>query len=303
VRKIGQSVKQNIKNNHMARTVSDIQVSIQNELVANFAAIGLTIDPTKWSKRNILRLLCFTFATVSNYLEQLMDVLNLSIQTTASQAAAASPLWIQAQMLLFQYSATNPQILQLINTVPQYPVIDTTLRIITACSVTSVTPNDVTIKVAKGSPFAALSSPELAAAQGFINLKGSAGINYIVASKDSDKIYVNANIYYQGQYSAVIQTNVIAALNLFLQNLSVNNFDGSLKMTDLEATIRNVIGVNDVVLLNVRGREDTSIFSAGIDLILNQTTILRLWQTVAGYVGQENTSGKTFADSLNFIAE
>jgi hypothetical protein len=287
----------------MARSISTIQTALEATLVANFAAIGITLDTTKWSKRNIMRLFCFSFASVSAYLEQLMDALKLQIETIASQAAAASPLWIQAQMFLFQYSSTAPQVLQLINTVPQYPVVDPTLRIITACSVTSITPNEVAIKIAKGSPFEALSGPELSSAQGFINLIGSAGIKYTAISLSSDKIYINANIYYQGQYSSVISTNVIAALNLFLQNLSLTNFDGSVKMTDIESTVRSVAGVNDVVLINVRCREDTATFSAGIDLVKDQSVILRLWQTIAGYASGETTGGYTFANSLNFIAE
>lgn len=287
----------------MARTVSTIQTSIESELVTNFANIGITLDTSKWSKRNILRLLCFTFATVAAYIEQLMDALKLQIETTASQSAAAAPLWIQAKMFLFQYSSTTPQVLQLINTIPQYPIENAIFRIITACSVTSVTPNEVTIKVAKESPFQALTNDEISAAQGYINLIGTAGIVYSIVSKSSDKLYVRANIYFQGQYSSVIQTNVISALHDFLQNISLSNFNGSVKMADLEATIRTVEGVNDVVLVDVRGREDTSNFAAGIDLIKDQTVILRMWSTVAGYATEETTSGKTFADSLNFIAE
>ena len=261
----------------MARSVDTINTQIIAQLVANMATIGVTIDPNIWSKRNMLRQLCYSFATVCAYLEQLMDILKASIETTASQSAAASSLWVQAKMFLFQYSATNPQILQLINIVPQYPVIDPTLRIITACSVTSTNPNDVTIKVAKGNPFVALDpSTELAAAQGYINQLGTAGINYNVVSLNSDKLYVNADIWYQGQYSTVISANVIAALDNFLQNLSQTNFDGSLKMTDLENVIRTVPGVNDVVLKNVRGRADVDLFAAGIDLILNSTTVIRL---------------------------
>jgi len=288
----------------MARTVAAVQTQIETELVAAFAAVNVTIDPTKWSKRNMMRLFCYIFAVCTAYLEQLMDTLKTSLEETASQSAAASPLWIQAQMFLFQYSATDPQVIQLINTVPQYPVVDSTLRIITACSVTSTTPNEVTIKVAKSDPFQALTAlTELAAAQGYINYLGTTGINYTVVSLDADRIYVDANIYYQGQYSSVIQANVIAAIDAFLQNLSITNFDGSLKMTDLENIIRNVQGVNDVVLVNVRGRAAADPFSNGIDLILNQKVVQRLWNTVAGYCIQEDTVGETFADTLNFVVE
>lgn len=289
----------------MARSVSDIQTQIQTTLVANFATIGITIDTTAWSKRNMLRLLCFIFATCTAYLEQLMDTLKLSLEVTASQSAAASPLWIQAQMFNFQYSATNPQVLALVNTIPVYPAIDSTLKIITACSVTSTTPNVVTIKATKtvSGAFSPLDAPQIAAAQGYINILGSAGINYTIISLNSDKIMINANIYYSGQYSAVIVANVQTAINTFLSNLSVTNFNGAVKMSDIEQVIRAVQGVNDVQLLNVRGREDTTSYASGIDLIFNSQTLLRQYNSIAGYVATETTTGHTLTDTLTFIAE
>lgn len=292
----------------MARTTEQINTQIVSTLVAQFAAINITIDPTKWSKRNIMRLFCYTFAVCTAYLEQLSDSLRTSIEDTASKAAAANALWIQLKMFEFQYSATDPQVLQLIDTIPQYPVVDETLRIITACSVTSTAPNQVTIKVASGeanetTPFFKLDSTQVAAAQSYINLLGTAGIQYTVVSLDPDKLYIDADIYYSGQYSAVISANVISSIVSFLHTLSITNFNGALKMTDLENLIRNVEGVNDVVLNNVRIRENTAVFAAGVDLILNRTVLQRLWNPIAGYIEEETTSGKTFADSLNFIAE
>jgi len=293
----------------MARSVATIQTQIQTQLVANLAAVGITLDTTQWSKRSILRALCNTFAVCAAFIEQLMDVLQLSIETTVSQAAAPSATWLQLKMFLFQYSSTNPQILQLINTVIQYPVIDATLQIITGCSVTSSVSNEVVIKVAKGNPFVALASGELSAAQGYVNEFGAAGIKYTVVSLNSDKIYINANIYYKGQYSAVIQANVIAALNTFLQNIATTNLttnlstNGAVKISDIESTIRSVTGVNDVVLLNVSARPDSAVFSASVNLVLNQTLLSRQLLPIAGYTVQETTTGKTFADSLNFIPQ
>ena len=293
----------------MARSVAQIQNQIQTQLVANLAAVGITLDTTQWSKRNIFRVLCFTFAVCGAFIEQLMDVLQLSIETTVSQAAAPSATWLQLKMFLFQYSATNPQILQLINTVIQYPVVDATLQIITGCSVTSSVSNEVVIKVAKGNPFVALASGELSAAQGYVNELGASGIKYTVVSLNSDKIYINANIYYNGQYSAVIKANVIAALNAFLQNIATTNLttnlstNGAVKISDIENTIRSVTGVNDVVLLNVSARPDSAAFSASVNLVLNQTLLSRQWLPIAGYTVQETTPGETFADSLNFIPQ
>jgi len=292
----------------MARSVEQVNTQIVSTLIAQFAAVGITIDSTKWSKRNIMRLFCYTFAICTAYVEQLSDALKTSIEQTASRAAAANALWIQLKMFEFQYSATNPQVLQLINTIPQYPVVDETLRIITACSVTSTAPNEVTIKVASGVatslvPFFPLDAPQIAAAQSYINLLGTAGINYTIISLDADKLYIDADVYYSGQYSSVIQDSVITAITTFLHNLSIANFNGALKMTDLENVIRSVAGVNDVVMNNVRIRENSSVFAAGVDLIVNKTTLQRLWNPIAGYIEQETTSGKTFADTLNFIAE
>jgi len=284
-----------------ARSVDQINSYIVSALVTNFANIGITINPTLWSKRNLLRELCYTVAIGQALMEQLQDVFKTSIEAVVATAAAASPAWIQAKMFAFQYSDTNPQVIALINTVPVYPVVDPTLQIITACSVTSNSANIVAVKVATGNPFTALTAPQLASAQGYINTIGVAGINYSVISLNPDQLYIAADIYYEGQYAAVIQANVIAAINAWLQQQAVTNFNGIIKMSDLEQTIRDITGVNDVVLQHVRGRADTDSFSAGIDLILGSAIIQRQWSTIAGYVVSETTTGNTLADSLNFI--
>ena len=287
----------------MARSVENINSYIVANLVTNFATIGITINPVLWSKRNILRSICYTVAICQAYMEQLQDVYVLQIESIVANAASGSAAWVQSQMFKFQYSATNPQILALINTVPTYPVIDTTLQIITACSVTTDISNAVSVKVAKSNPLVSLSTAEIASAQSYIRLIGIGGINYTVISLSPDNLYVDANVYFAGQYAAVIQANVIAAISAFLQTLSTTQFNGALKISDLESLIRNVTGVNDVLLNNVRARASTDLFTAGIDLVLNATTVQRQFLPIAGYIIPETTVGKTFADSLKFIAE
>ena len=283
----------------MARTIAQIQAQIVATKQAQPELAGLTST----SKRAIWNLWTFVIATCIGIFEQLLDSFLLSVEAQVNASAGASILWLQAKMFQFQYDAITPQVVQLINTVPQYPVVDATKQIVTACSVTSSLSNQVTIKVAKSNPYVALVSAELTAAQSYINTIGAAGISYTVISLNPDKLYVQASIYYQGQYSTVIQQNVIDAINSFLQNLSITNFNGSMKISDLEGVIRNVAGVNDVILNNVKGRDDASTFANGVDLVLNNTVISRQWDTVAGYIVQETTSGKTFADSLIFIAQ
>lgn len=283
----------------MARTIDTIQAEIIATKEAQPELAGLTST----SKRSIWYLWTYVIASCIAIFEQLLDSFLTKVEKQVSQSAGASILWLQAKMFEFQYDANIPQIVQLIDTVPQYPVVDPTKRIITACSVNSNVSNQVIIKIAKSNPYTALTSTELSSAQGYINVIGAAGIIYNVISLNPDKLYVDADIYYQGQYASIIQTNMIDAINNWLQTLSTTNFDGSIKMSDLEGVIRNVAGVNDVILNNVRGRDDASTFAAGIDLILNNTLVQRQWNTVAGYTIQETTTGKTFADSLTFIAQ
>jgi len=223
--------------------------------------------------------------------------------------SAASPLWVQDKMFKFQYSVTDPQVIQLIDTVPQYPVVDPTKRIITGCSVTTAIDSTVNIKVAKGNPYVSLDALELAAAQSMITTIGIAGVDYVVTSGNADRLYISADVYYKGQYSAIIAQTTKDTLDAYFQTLSQINFNGSLKMTDLENTIRSITGVNDVVLINVVGRPDSPTPANpltnpyGVYYIQNKTTMNRLFNPSAGYIIGEDVAGYTFLDSINFIAQ
>jgi hypothetical protein len=228
----------------MARTISTIQKTIQDSLVSEMAAIGINIDTTQWSKRNIMRLWCFIVAAAIALLEQLMDAFTVQMNTLAAEAVPGTPAWVQAQVFKFQYSITTPYQIQLINLTPKYAIIDLTAQIITRCSVKTDLAGNVNIKVAKGNPPGALAVGELAALQSYMNEIAYAGINYNCISQNADEVMVAANIYYKGQYNAVIAQNVINAINDFLADLA---FDGAMKISDLENTIREVVGVNDII--------------------------------------------------------
>src|ERR1035437_3790157 len=146
----------------MSRTVEQINSYIVSNLVTNFAAIGITIDPTQWSKRNMLRAICYTVAISQSLVEQLQDVFQKTVEDIADRAPAASAKWVQDKMFKFQYLAIDPQIVTLIDTIATYAIINSLLRIVTACSVTSNVSNETQIKVAKQIPFVALSAPEIA---------------------------------------------------------------------------------------------------------------------------------------------
>lgn len=284
----------------MSRSISVIQQQMLDSIAAD-----TTLSPvlTSTSKRAIYRLLTFIVATAIAMLEQLIDIFKLSVETTAAAAAPASYSWLQAQVFQFQYSAVLPQIVQFINFAPSYPIVDPTLQIITRCSITTSLSNSVLIKVAKGVTPGPLSSPEIIALTAYINPPfgiGVAGINYVVSSKNSDKLYVQATIFYQGTYSSVIQLNVINAINTFLSTLP---FNGQMKISDLESAIRTVAGVNDIQFANVSARADAVSFGSGTFLVQSGNELSRLWATDSGYIVNETTAGQDLANTLSFIAE
>ncbi len=280
----------------MARQIA----TIQNTIITQVQATPELAQANSTSNRAIWRLWTFIVATAVNILEQLMDTFTGTMNTLAAQAVPGTPAWVQAQVFKFQYSTVTPYQVQLLNLIPTYSVIDPTSQIITRCSVKTDLAGNVNIKVAKQNPPIALITAELNALQSYMNTVGYAGINYNVISLNPDQIMIAANIYYKGQYNAVIAGNVTTAITAFLASLP---FDGSLRISDLEIAIKNVVGVNDVVLTGVRVRRDVDVFAAGTDLVLGSQTISRLYSSVAGYLVAETTSGQTLTNTLNFISE
>lgn len=280
----------------MARSVNEIQ----ELLIAGVQAEPELAQLTSTSKRAIWRLWTFVQAACIALFEQLMDILVLSIETTVSRGTPATAEWIQDMVFKFQYDAANPQIIQFIDYVPSYPVVDESLRIVTRCSVKTTQPGRVVVKVAKEDVPEALSAPELSSLQDFLGSIGVAGVFYVAESGNPDKMYIDADIYYKGQYSAVIQANVEAAINAYFADLP---FNGAVKITELETAIKQVEGVSDVVFNNIRARKDSTAFASASYLVQNKTQISRLWNTLAGYIVPETTAGQTLADSLNYISE
>jgi hypothetical protein len=289
----------------MARTVQECYDYIVTNLVTTFAAEGVTINPALWSKTNNIRLMCYSVAVAQSLSEQLQDVNISKMQAIQLASSAANIQWLQTTILKFQYSATTPQVLTILAGIPQYTIENAALRIVTSCAIqVPVLTGVCNIKVAKGtSTLAALSAPELTSLQSYIDIIGCAGINYIVSSTTSDKLYIKADVYYKGDYQPVIQANVITAIDDYLLNLSKTRFGGDVLMSDLELLIKGVDGVNDVKFDRVSLRYDAQSLFAGINLTLAGTVVNRKYLMGSGYAIQETTVGSTFADTLNFIAE
>lgn len=281
----------------MARDISTIQQSMLDAAAADDV---LASQMTSTSKRAIYRLWTFIVATACGVMEQLWDAFQADTELAISKAPPGSPAWLQDQVFKFQYSATSPQVIQLINFAPQYPIVDPTLRIITRCSVTTDISNNVTIKVATGDTPGPLDGPQLVALSSYINAIGVAGPTYNTISNDADRLYLQADIYYKGLFSSVIKSNVILAIANYLAGIP---FNGRIKVSDLELAIKAVTGVEDVVFKNVVARANATAFGSGTALISNNSVASRYWPTLAGYAISEDTAGQTLSDTLNFISE
>lgn len=278
----------------MARTLEQIQnqiISLINTIpeLAELAANN--------SRRAIWRLFVFVQSAAILTLEQLIDVFKTENETLIAQGTPATPLWIVDRVNKFQYSSTNPQVVQLVNLVPVYPTIDESLQIITRVGVTSTLANNVLIKVAKQEPPIALTAQELASLQSYINTIGIAGVNYICSSTNADQMFIDADIYYDGQYSNTIVSTTITTIQNLLANLP---FNGNFKVSDLEIAIRQIVGVTDVVLNNISVRTDSQTIAEGVKLVQGNAVISRLYPTKAGYIIDEQTSGAQLIDTLTF---
>jgi hypothetical protein len=290
----------------MARTIATIQQSIIAQVQATPALAALTVDP---SNRAIWQLWTFITATSQATAEQLMDAYTAMLEAMIAVVPYGSPQWVQAKVLQFQYSSTDPQVAQFDTSTYTiaFPVVNSNYLIISRCSVIQggLIPDTVLgqvgILVATGNPPNELSQgapgTQLPALQSYLNLIAPPGISYLAISNPADLLFIQAQVYYEGQYSGVIQANMDTAINAFLAAIP---FDGVLLLSNLEGAMKAVAGVNDVVFQNVSARPYNIAFGSGTSLVQNYTVVQRNWQTQAGYIIAENATDETL-DSPNII--
>jgi hypothetical protein len=281
----------------MARSIQTI-VALLDAEQANQTDLS-TLNST--SNSAIYTLWKYIVATQMYLQETLWDIFKTDLEAKIKTAAVGSAAWLQSKVLEFQYDSVTPQVLTVGSDFSiNYTVPDTTKRIVTRCSVNRTAQRTVLIKVAKSEPPVALGVLELSSLGGYVDDIAFAGVNYFVTSKASDKLYLKANIFYDGQYASTISDSVILAVNTYLANLP---FDGKVKVSALTDAIQSVTGVTDILIQDIAIRPDATSFIDKTYLVQNNTTIIPLFQLDAGYIVEETTSGETFADKLTFTAQ
>ena len=279
----------------MARTVAQIKQSMLDAKNADptLSALTSTSQTAKWN------LYYFIVASCIAIFEQLQDIFKTDLEAIASTAAPSTPQWTRNKVLKYQKGDVAE-----LNTTTftiEYPTINTANQILTRCAVITAPNRTVLIKVAKSNPPVPVSVGELAELQSYIETFNPAGIAFTLINENSDKMEVAATIYYNGQYSAVISTNVVAALNNYMATLP---FNGVISTQSVVDAIQAAEGVISVSLARILVRKHTVAYGAGVTLYNLSTGVDSVqYQTIAGYVVQETTAGHLFADTLNYIVQ
>jgi hypothetical protein len=281
----------------MARSIATIVALLDAEQAAQTGLSGLNSPSTT----AIFKLWKYIVATQMFLQETLWDIYKAALELTISKAAVGTSAWLQDKVLKFQYDATTPQVLSVGSDFSvNYTTVDTTKQIITRAAVNRTAQRTVLVKVAKSDPPVALSGPELSSLNGYLDDICFAGVNYVATSLVSDKLYLKANVYYDGQYSNTISESVISAVNVYLATLP---FDGKIKLSAIVDSIQTVTGVNDVVLEDVAVRADATAFASKTYMVQGNTTLIPLYQLAAGYIIEETTASNTFTDTLTFTPQ
>ena len=279
----------------MARNISQIKQSMLDAKNADptLSTLTSTSQTAKWN------LYYFIVASCIAIFEQLQDIFKTELETIASTAAPSTPQWTRNKVLAFQTGDVAE--LNTTTFVIEYPTINTANQILTRCAVITAPNRTVLIKVAKSDPPTPVSVGELAELQSYVETFNPAGIAFTLINENSDKMEVAATIYYNGQYSAVISTNVEAALNSYMANLPFNGVISTQAVVDAMQAVEGVISVS---LTRILVRKHSVAYGAGVTLYNLSTGVDAVqYQTIAGYVVEETTATHTFADTLTYIVQ
>lgn len=285
----------------MARSIPVIyqQLLAQKNAQANLASLNSNSQVSIWN------LWLWIVATGQSLFEQLCDQFQVTLTTIVTNAPVFSAPWYSAMLKYFQYSATNPQIVAQDPTTfaVSYANVNASLNIITQNAVINTSNGLVTLKVASNStPIETAFPGSTAALKSFLSAIGIPGTQFVIISQTPDHATCACTVYYDASYSGVIAANLQTAYNNFLSAIP---FNGTFEVSDLEAALKAVTGVKDVVIgtLYVKVANDGY---TGINYLMqtiagNPTIINRLWATEAGYAIDDPVS--TFTSGLTLIAQ
>ena len=247
---------------------------------------------TSTSVTGVWRLLLYLQAVCQWAHEQLWAKFRAEVDEIVARAAVGTAEWYVDQLLGFQLGDT----LRVIDNVVRYATEDESKRIITRATARVASDGKLFLKVAADGAtpgtLKPLTTSQLTQATAYVRRRGFAGVRFELASRQADRISIEATLFYDGLLSLEgdegLRARVAAALDTALADLP---FDGALLQSRLEDAMQAVPGVKDVAIANIITRSG---------LITYLATRPGRWDTQAGYIIQDDTPGATFADTLIF---
>ncbi len=285
----------------ISETIEQIQQRLTDTLQANpdlydptnpdVSKRGLTSPSQVAAWKNFLNVIATEIFT----LEQQMNISETTTENLIAMAPPETLPWVKERVLEFQYDAVTPQVVQINDDLSvTYPVVDASKRVITQCAAISNAFGGILVKVAAGDPLAPISGPEVAALNSYLDTILGGDINFGVINATADLLKLVGTIFYNGQYNAVIKTNVIAAINNYLSSLP---FNGIIKISELIVTIKKVAGVTDVQITDAIATATAGGFTV-VSMISGGTENVREYQAYSGYI--VNDPANLFTDTLVF---
>lgn len=295
----------------MARSVDEIKDEIKLKIRTYSSLDSFLFPEDGGSQVSVFNLIIFVVSASIFTFEVIADNLQTTIQSIADSAPSGNSSWLRRQILNFQFgdaitiNSTDADASDYF--VPKYAVEDATKKIITRCAITDGANNAVNVKVAKGTApsLVPLTSAELTALRDYYYGTGAtqgigfAGVAASFVSLNADRIRIEANIYFLGQFvEATVKANVITAIDNFLNSFADNNFGGTIFIMKMVDAIQKVAGVSRVELVDIKARPETTPLVSALDV-----DIQGIYATAAGYVISEDTTGNTLNDTLTMIQE
>ena len=280
------------------RTISQIQKQIisTKESLPDLDGLTSTSSVAYWN------LMTFIQAVASNLNEQAMAVFLDEIESVVALSVPGTAPWIQNEVLKFQYNTSTPQVVEVKEDFTiGYATVIPADQIISNCAVIVSSTGVLNIKVTTGVPAAPLNASQLVALNSYLNTVLAAGQYINVVSQNPDELAVYGTVFYNGQYNAAIQANVIAALDAYILKFSTSaqsggSFNGLVKLSDIENVILAVDGVVDWQPSQVTVTAFGSL--APVNLVLSNTIISRSALAYSGYL--KNDSANPFSATLSF---
>ena len=286
----------------MARSLEQIKTQIITQIRTYPSLDAFKLPSEGGSSVSIFNLMITVVSAAILVFEKIHDIFKEDITALAEGAIAGNAKWLQNQILLFQYG----DIVQIDdNYSPYYPVIDTTKQIVTRCAIIDAQP--VLVKVAKGivPNLAPLTVDEMNALKDyyygtqFLEGIGFAGVTATFSTAPSDKMFVEADVYYSSQLvPADVKSAVITAIDNFFATFQEVNFNGTVFVIKLTDAIQAVTGVTRIVYTSILARDDATPVGSATPIDFQGS-----YQTVAGYLISEDTATFTLDDSINMVPE